>query len=225
MSDVIRVTKIHHACLLVEDDATRLLVDPGELGEAPDLSGVDAVLITHQHYDHMSTTVVRSALDAGIPVWAPSDACQALGRGSGLHEAVAGATFTVNTLQVDVTGDRHAEVHPVIPGPQNRAYLIAETVFVTGDDHPDPPGPVTVLATPVDAPWLRATDLIRYIDRLRPTGVLAIHDGLLNEAGLVVARRIAASLERNGAGWSKVVADGESITIEPPQLPTIIEVG
>lgn len=105
----------------------------------------------------------------------------------------------------------------MIPGPENRAYFIARTVFVTGDEHPAPPAPVPLLATTVDAPWLRVTDLIRYVDMLRPTGVLAIHDGLLNAAGLTVARSVAASLERNGAQWATVPEDGAEVKANLPR--------
>jgi len=125
----IRVTKIHHACLTIDDGRTRLLLDPGQLGPRPGLDGVDAVLITHRHSDHFDPDLVEEALRRGIPVWAPGDALDELGgldaRGEdGLHEAVTGTTLRIGTLPVQVAGNRHAEVHPTLPGPANRAYLV-----------------------------------------------------------------------------------------------------
>lgn len=87
-------------------------------------------------------------------------------------------------------------------------------MFVTGDEHPLPPGPFRLLATPIDAPWLRATDLIRYVRALRPVQVLGVHDGLLNADGLSVAQSVATSLESNGAGSAAILADGASIRVE-----------
>mgnify|MGYP000907926647 CR=1 FL=1 len=89
----IRVTKIHHACLTIDDGRTRLLLDPGQLGRHPGLDGIDAVLITHRHSDHLDTGLVEEALRRGIPVWAPGDALDELGglgaRGEdGLREAL-----------------------------------------------------------------------------------------------------------------------------------------
>ena len=136
-----------------------------------------------------------------------------LAGGDNLHEAVAGATLRIGALTVRVSGSRHAEVHPTIPGPENRAYLIDERVLVTGDEHPVPPGRLTALVTPADAPWLRAADLIRYVRAVRPELVVGIHDGLLNADGLGVARRVVDSLRDEGAARSALLADGEAIDI------------
>ena len=212
----IRVTKIHHACLTIDDGRTRLLLDPGQLGPRPGLDGVNAVLITHRHSDHLDPGLVEEALRRGIPVWAPGDALDELGglgaRGEdGLHEAVTGTTLRIGTLPVQVAGNRHAEVHPTLPGPANRAYLVAGRVLVTGDEHPVPPDRLTALVTPVDAPWLRAADLIRYVRALRPKLVVGVHDGLLNADGLAVARHVIESLRNEGAARATILADGEAI--------------
>ena len=212
----IRVTKIHHACLTIDDGRTRLLLDPGQLGPRPGLDGIDAVLITHRHSDHFDPDLVEEALRRGIPVWAPGDALDELGglgaRGEdGLHEAVTGTTLHIGTLPVQVAGNRHAEVHPTLPGPANRAYLIDGRVLVTGDEHPIPPDRLTTLVTPVDAPWLRVADLIRYVRALRPKLVVGVHDSLLNADGLAVARHVIESLRNEGTARATILADGEAI--------------
>lgn len=70
----IHVTKHYHACVIVEDETTRILIDPGQLGPRPSLDCVDAVLITHRHFDHVAPDLVSQALDRSIPVWVPADA-------------------------------------------------------------------------------------------------------------------------------------------------------
>lgn len=209
----IRVTKHHHACVIVDDGATRILVDPGTLGPPVLLDGIDAVLISHRHTDHLDPDLIARAVEQSIPVWAPADALEDLGDHHRIREAVAGDSFTVGSLTVQVAGDRHAEVHPHIAGPLNRAYLIGGAVFVTGDEHPIPPGPFTALVTPIDAPWLRATDLIRYVHTLAPDAVIGVHDGLLNQRGRDVAHHSARTLVNEGAVSALVPDDGATVEV------------
>lgn len=84
------VTKHHHACVFVDDETTRILVDPGRLGPPPALDGVGAVLITHAHFEHFDPDLVHDALHQGIDVWAPEDVIAELPHHDLLHEAVAG---------------------------------------------------------------------------------------------------------------------------------------
>ncbi|WP_343861781.1 MBL fold metallo-hydrolase, partial [Frigoribacterium faeni] len=50
---VMRLTKLEHACLIIEKDGRRLVVDPGSFtSPLMDLQDVDAIVITHEHADH-----------------------------------------------------------------------------------------------------------------------------------------------------------------------------
>ena len=114
----IRMTKIHHACLTIDDGSTRILLDPGKFGPRPGLDGVDAVLITHRHVDHLDPDLVAEALRRGVPVWAPGDALGDIGVPDGIedggpHEAVPGAALRIGSLSVQVAGERHAEAASV----------------------------------------------------------------------------------------------------------------
>src|SRR5829696_254382 len=59
-----RLTKYGHSCLLVEEGPARLLLDPGTLsGGFEELEGLTAVLVTHQHGDHLDLQRPRMLLD------------------------------------------------------------------------------------------------------------------------------------------------------------------
>ena len=49
-----QLTRFGHSCLLVVDGDARILIDPGTFSAGfEDLTGLTAVLITHQHADHL----------------------------------------------------------------------------------------------------------------------------------------------------------------------------
>ena len=47
------LTKYGHACVALSEDGRRLVIDPGTLTPEDALAGADAVLVTHEHRDHL----------------------------------------------------------------------------------------------------------------------------------------------------------------------------
>jgi L-ascorbate metabolism protein UlaG (beta-lactamase superfamily) len=66
-----RIIRYTHACVRIERDGMVLVVDPGIWSEPSALCDADAVLVTHEHSDHVD--VLRLA-GLGVPVYAPTDA-------------------------------------------------------------------------------------------------------------------------------------------------------
>jgi L-ascorbate metabolism protein UlaG (beta-lactamase superfamily) len=66
-----QITKYTHACVRLEDAGRVLVIDPGEWSEPDALLGADAVLVTHEHSDHIETARLA---EAGISVFAPTGA-------------------------------------------------------------------------------------------------------------------------------------------------------
>lgn len=60
-----RITKFTHACVRIEHAGTTVVLDPGGFTGPDAVDGADAVLITHEHFDHYDPANLR-ACDAPI---------------------------------------------------------------------------------------------------------------------------------------------------------------
>src|SRR5689334_19947363 len=64
-ADAMRITHLGHACLLVESDDVRVLVDPGTFSRGfEQLTDLDAIVVTHQHPDHVDVERLPQLLEA-----------------------------------------------------------------------------------------------------------------------------------------------------------------
>jgi L-ascorbate metabolism protein UlaG (beta-lactamase superfamily) len=185
-----RLTHLGHACLLVETDAARLLIDPGTLSRAGAERGVDAVLISHQHPDHIDLAQVRRVL-AGSPgarLIVDPDTATALDGLPPHHVATVGDRLRFGATTVDVLGGRHAAVHGEVPGCANSAYLIdGGALLHPGDSFHVPEQDVDVLAVPIDAPWLKLGEAVDYVAAVAPRVATPIHEGETTDPGKCAA--------------------------------------
>jgi L-ascorbate metabolism protein UlaG (beta-lactamase superfamily) len=186
---VMELTKHGHACVVLEEDGRRLVIDPGAFTDPTALDGASAVLITHEHPDHFAPDRIRAALEAdpALEVWTnKSVAGQLEGLGSRVHVAGHGDALTAAGFEVHVHGELHAEIHPEIARIANIGFLVGGQVFHPGDALTVPDEPVATLLVPMHAPWSRTADVIDYVRAVDADQAYAIHDGLLNDAGLGV---------------------------------------
>jgi len=191
----LKVTKFSHACLRVEHDGAVLVVDPGVWSEAEQaLDAVDAVLLTHEHVDHVDADRLADAL-AKRPqatVYShPAVLEKYASQWAGLAVAVqSGESFHAAALPVRAFGGWHAVIHPEIPRVPNLGFFINESLYHPGDSFDPPEGAdVETLFVPVAGPWLKVAESIDFVRAVRPHRVYALHDCLDNElsAGLVDA--------------------------------------
>jgi L-ascorbate metabolism protein UlaG (beta-lactamase superfamily) len=205
-----------HACVVLCEDERRLVIDPGVLTESSALDGASAVLVTHEHPDHFAPDLLRAALDAdpALEVWTNGSVAGRLeGLGGRLHVVGDGDAETIAGFDVHVHGELHAEIHPEIPRIANIGFLVDGGVFHPGDALTVPDEPVSTLLLPLHAPWSRTADLIDYVRAVHADQAYAVHDGLLNDAGLGI---VGGLLGERGPGtptpFSRL-APGDSVEL------------
>ncbi|WP_329584212.1 MBL fold metallo-hydrolase [Kitasatospora sp. NBC_01250] len=188
-----RLTKFGHACVRIEQDGSTLVIDPGAFTEPEAVQGADALLITHEHFDHFTEDQVRAALAAnpGLQIWTNrAVADQLAGLGAAVHAVGAGDAFDVGGIDVSVHGEWHAVIHPDLPRVGNIGFLLGGRVFHPGDALTVPEQPVQTLLLPMAGPWNKIGELIDYVREVKPAQALGIHDGVLNDIGRGIGERM-----------------------------------
>lgn len=218
-----RLTHLGHACLLVEIADTRLLIDPGTWSpRAFEQRDLGAVLITHQHPDHVDRARLPELMRANPGAQLLSDP----GTARILREAGLDAEAFENDDEVDVDGARvsaagrdHALIHDDIPRIRNTGMRISAggepTVFHPGDALDAEPGPVDVLAFPLNAPWMRSREMTGFLRRFNAPYAVPVHDALLSERGRALYLTQAGDL--GGADTQiRDCAGGEPVEFRAP---------
>lgn len=196
------VTKFGHACVRVEKDGARLVLDPGGLTDPGALDGADAVLVTHEHFDHFSEANLRRAAEEnpGLRIWTNASVAARLdGLGGRVTAVGEGDAFDAAGFGVAVLGAWHEVIHPDIPRVANVGFLLDGVLFHPGDALTVPGSEVAVgtLLLPVHGPWSTTGRLIDYVREVAPDQVCGIHDGALNDVG---ASMLAGLLGEQGPG-------------------------
>jgi L-ascorbate metabolism protein UlaG (beta-lactamase superfamily) len=205
-----------HACVVLCEEERRLVIDPGVFTDPAAFSGASAVLLTHEHPDHFAPDRLRTALEAdrGLEVWTnASVAGQLDGLAGRVHVVGHGDAVTIAGFDVHVHGELHAEIHPELPRIRNIGFLVEGQVFHPGDALTVPEEPVATLLLPLHAPWSRTAELIDYVRAVHADQAYAVHDGLLNDAGLGV---VSGLLGERGPGTPTPLArlaPGDSVEL------------
>jgi L-ascorbate metabolism protein UlaG (beta-lactamase superfamily) len=212
-----QLTKYTHACVRLDDGDRALVIDPGIFSELEQaLDGVEAVLITHEHADHIDADRLRAAAQANsrLRIWAPPSVAATLSDlGEQAVSVGAGESFAAGGFTVRTFGGQHALIHASIPVVANLGYLVEGGVYHPGDSFTVPPVPVSTLLAPLHAPWSKAAEVIDFVVAVRAPRVHQIHDGLLNEAGRgIVEAHVSRIGAEYGSGYS-YLASGTTVSI------------
>jgi L-ascorbate metabolism protein UlaG (beta-lactamase superfamily) len=173
------ITKYTHSCVRLElDTGAVLVIDPGVWSEASALHGADAVLITHEHADHIDALRLAGL---GAPVFAPAGAD--IDERFPLTRLAPGESFTAAGVQIRTYGGKHAPTHRNQPACANLGYLVDDRLYHPGDSLSPPDRPVETLLIPMQAAWLKTTEAIEFAQSVAAQRAFGIHDAQINQRG------------------------------------------
>jgi L-ascorbate metabolism protein UlaG (beta-lactamase superfamily) len=178
-----RLTKHGHACVRIESGDRVLVIDPGTLSETESLSGATAVLISHEHDDHVDIDKLRTARASNPAMTVHTHPALAATLGDGVTAVSAGDTFTAAGFTVRAVGGEHAEIVDGLPGCPNIGFIV-DGVYHPGDSLFVPTGVVETLLVPLSGPWLKLGEAVEFVRAVGPARAFPIHDAHLNEVGV-----------------------------------------
>jgi len=155
-----------------------------------DVTGLDVILVTHQHADHVDLQRLPTVLEANpqaLLYAEPQAAAVMAEAGIGSEHTVAGEELSFGRVLVMPVGEKHALINEALPRIGNLGVVIRvegePSLFHPGDAYDGEPGQIDILALPLNAPWTASRDTVAFARRIAPKVSVPIHDALLSAIG------------------------------------------
>ena len=187
-----KLQKYEHACFTVELDGKVLVVDPG--GYSSDFiapGGVVAVVITHQHADHLDPEHLAEVFDKNddVLILGPADVIDQV-EVENKKAVEVGEKVSVGPFDLEFFGGIHALIHESMPRVQNLGVMINDLLYYPGDSFALPGRSVDTLAIPAAAPWMKIGEAMDFLLAVKPRLAFPTHDATYSDAGKGLADRL-----------------------------------
>lgn len=207
-----KLIKYQHACFTVEKDGQVLVVDPGNLSDdfvAP--KRVVAVVITHQHQDHLDPQRLAEifAKNDDVLVLGPADVIEKV-EIENKKAAEPGEKVSVGPFDLEFFGGIHALIHESMPRVQNIGVMINDLIYYPGDSFTEPGRAIDALAIPATAPWMKTGEAMDFLVTVKPHLAFPTHDGFLDDVGKELADNLLGAIAKeNGVEYKRLNAPVE----------------
>lgn len=180
-----KITKFGHSCLLIEEGSARILIDPGSYSDLSyDMTGIDAILITHEHQDHLNIDYLWGILaQSAAKIYTNEGVGAVLQKENIAFELLEDKqSVEIKGVLVEGFGVDHAMIYPSYPMVRNCGYRIAKKFFYGGDSVENIV-PCEILAYTAVAPWLKVEWAIENALKIKPKICFPVHDAFLKFPG------------------------------------------
>lgn len=171
----------------IEIDGVTVLTDPGAWSTMQvEETGIQIVLITHEHSDHLHIESLKKVLanNPEAQVVTNTSVGAILDKEGITYTKISGGeTGMVLDLLIESFGEKHAPILPMITPVENTGYMLDEKFYYPGDAFTLPGKPVDVLALPVCGPWMHMSEAVAFAEEIRPRVAFPVHDGMLKIIG------------------------------------------
>jgi len=178
-----KITKLGHCCLLIEYKNKKILTDPGAWSnEQNNIFGIDLLLITHEHADHLHLESLEIVLknNPNAKIITNNSVGKILAEKNIPFEIVIESEESLfESIKIEGFGSKHEEIFEDLGQVENTGYFIDDKLFYPGDAFTNPNKKVEILALPVVAPWATFKKAMQYALELKPTIAFPVHDGML----------------------------------------------
>jgi L-ascorbate metabolism protein UlaG (beta-lactamase superfamily) len=179
-----KITKLGHCCLLIEENGVRIMTDPGSftIPQQEQEKNIDLILISHEHQDHLHVDSVKKVLISNPQaVIISNSAVYKILEKEGIACQIVEKTMSSNfkNIQIEACDHKHGPIYQDYGQVQNTGYFVNNKFYYPGDCFSDPGKPVEILAVPVAGPWLRIGEAIDYAKQINPKNCFPVHDGMI----------------------------------------------
>lgn len=205
------IKKLGHCCLLIKTGSVTVLTDPGNYSTAQDeVTGIDVILISHEHQDHFHIDSVKKVLanNPNAKIITNKAVGKLLDDEKISYEVVSGGEKNESHgVLIEGFGDKHAEIYKDFGQVENTGYFVDNKLFYPGDAFTNPGKSVDVLALPISGPWMKINEAIDYALQIKPRVAFPVHDGIMKTKGFMHSLFLKFMKENNIAFEGMVEGD------------------